>query len=294
MIFVAVVDDPDAGGLRQNLADLFGGDWPFKFEVDRFAMGAGDRHADAGGGDHDLRIAEDFAGLVDHLQFFFVVSILIDLRVMAEKIVDDLVREQMPGDRFTGRMGFHLLLKIIQALRAGAADGLIGADDDPPYAVGFVERPDGDVHDDGRAVGVGDDAVMPVDLLGVDLGHDERDAVFHAEVTGVVDHHRAGRDGGRGELFADAAAGGKEGDLDALEAVLRQLFDGVSLAEEFNGLAGTFGAGQQLETLDRKPALGQHGEKFLTHGPGGTDDCNTRGHFDFSNERFDAGRQCSV
>ena len=76
-------------------------------------------------------------------------------------------------------------------------------------------------------------AMMPVvlvDLLGVHLRHDQRDAVLHAEGAGVVDDDRAGRDRRRRELLADRPAGGEEGDLHVLEAVLGQLFDRVRLA----------------------------------------------------------------
>src|SRR6185369_7393655 len=112
---------------------------------------------------------------------------------------------------------------------------------------------------DGGAVGVGDDAVVFVDLFGVDFGDDQRNAVFHSEGAGVVDDNRPGGNRGGGEFLADAPAGGEEGDLNVSKTVLGQLFNGVRLAFEFDLLAGASGAGQQLEVLGGEVAFGQHG-----------------------------------
>src|SRR3954467_12629704 len=87
----AVVDQLHAGGLAQYLAHFVGGDGALEFQVDRFAVGAGDGDAHAGGGDHDPGVGEDFTRLVDHLVLFLVVAVLGDLGVVTEEIVDDLV-----------------------------------------------------------------------------------------------------------------------------------------------------------------------------------------------------------
>ena len=67
------------------------------------------------------------------------------------------------------------------------------------------ERLERDDHLDGRAVGVRDDARVPRDVLGVDLGNDERHVVVHPERRGVVDHHAPADDHGLAELLAHDA-----------------------------------------------------------------------------------------
>jgi hypothetical protein len=69
------------------------GDRALELEVDRLAVRPRHRHAHAGGRHHDLRVAEDLPRLVHHLVLFLVVAVLGDLRVVAEEVVDDLVRE---------------------------------------------------------------------------------------------------------------------------------------------------------------------------------------------------------
>ena len=57
------------------------------------------------------------------------------------------------------------------------------------------------------AIGIGDDADVLVDLLGIHLRHDQRNAVLHAEGAGVVDDDRPGRDGrGANSLLIDPPA----------------------------------------------------------------------------------------
>lgn len=58
-----------------------------------------------------------------------------------------------------------------------------------------MQRPRGNQADDGRAVGIGDKAVMPLDIVGIDLGHDQRYLGIHAEGMAVVDHDGAALDG---------------------------------------------------------------------------------------------------
>ncbi len=83
----AVVDDLDAGGPRQDRADLVLGDRPLAFEGDGFAVRAQHRDADAGDTDGDLVVLENLAGLLDDLGLFVVIAGLgIDGGVVAEQV----------------------------------------------------------------------------------------------------------------------------------------------------------------------------------------------------------------
>ena len=58
-----------------------------------------------------------------------------------------------------------------------------------------MQRPRGNQADNGRAVGIGDKAVMPLDVVGINLGHNQRHLGIHAEGMAVVDHDGAALDG---------------------------------------------------------------------------------------------------
>ncbi len=72
-----------------------------------------------------------------------------------------------------------------------------------------------------RAVRVGDDPVVALDRVGVDLGDDQGHVLVHAPVAGVVDDDRAGVDQLRRPLGADRAARRGEDDVEALDRAPR-------------------------------------------------------------------------
>ena len=96
-------------------------------------------------------------------------------------------------------------------------------------------------HDDGGAVGVGDDVARGDEgVLTVDLGHHQGHIVVHAEGAAVVDHDAAVLGDGGGELAGGPCAHGDEGDVDVLEVVVvLQEFDDVVLAAESENAART-------------------------------------------------------
>ena len=122
-------------------------------------------------------------------------------------------------------VGLDLLLELDDRLVAGPRDRLVGVDDDPleadRVAQGHQRRHE--LHR--RAVGVRDDALVPREVVGVDLRHDQRDVRVHPPRRRVVDHGRAaGRGLGR-ELLRRPAAGAEQRDVDALERVRRRQLD---------------------------------------------------------------------
>ena len=94
-----------------------------------------------------------------------------------------------------------------------------------------MKRRDGLEHDRGRAVRVRDDALVPVEVLGVDLGNDERDFRVLAERAGVVDHLRTGLDDGVLELDRDVRLTREEDDVETVERVFVGLLDMIRLTE---------------------------------------------------------------
>lgn len=81
-----------------------------------------------------------------------------------------------------------------------------------------MQRPRGNQADNGRAVGIGDKTVMPLNVVGINLGHDQRYLGIHTEGMAVVDHDGAALDGLGQQLLGDIVAGSAEHDVAALKA----------------------------------------------------------------------------
>src|SRR5690554_2624401 len=168
-----------------------------------------------------------------------------------------------------GRPVPALLLQLSHGLGAGATDRLVGADDQATYRVDLVQRPDRHVHDDGRAVRISDDTLVPSDVFGVDLRYDQRHFGIASERGGIADHDRPRGNRGMIELPGDASTGRTENYVNSLEAVFGKLFNRQVFALELQFFACGTRTGQQLEACQRKIALLKNPEKFVTNGAGG-------------------------
>ena len=199
-----IVNDPHPLALREDLARLGGRDVVLELEVQRLGMGARDRHAHAGARELQRRMVEHLARLVEHLELFERVPVLlVELVDVGNEVVHQLVLEGLHFERLALRVGADLVLELVEPRLARARRRLVGRRDYALQALRLVERGDGLEHDRGRAVGVRDDAFVPVEVLGVHLRHDERDLGILAERAGVVDHLRSGLDDGVLELDRD-------------------------------------------------------------------------------------------
>ena len=98
---------------------------------------------------------------------------------------------------------------------------------------------------------------MLLDVVRIDLGHDQRGVGVHAEGRGVIHDDGTGGDGGGGELFTSASAGTEEGDVHAVEAVRGKFFDLVGLTLELDGLADGPVGGEHFDLADGEVSLGQ-------------------------------------
>ena len=119
--------------------------------------------------------------------------------------------------------------------------------------------------DDGRAVGVGDDAVVPLDDVTVDLGDHEGHVVVQAERMAVVDAHAAALDGLGQERLGNVVACGTQHDVHALEGVGLGQPHGHVLATETHGLAHGALARQRDELGHGEIALLEAGEHLGAH-----------------------------
>ena len=107
---------------------------------------------------------------------------------------------------------------------------------------------------------------MPLDVIGIDLGHDQRHLGIHAEGVAVVDHNGAALDGLGQQFLGDIVAGSAEYDVAALKGLGASLLNHNLLAAELDGLARRACARQQLELTDRKLLLVEALEHLGAHG----------------------------
>ena len=105
-----------------------------------------------------------------------------------------------------------------------------------------------------------------VDMIRIDLGHDQRHLGIHAEGMAVVDHDGAELDGLRQQLLRDIVAGSAEYDVAALKGLGASFLNHDLLAAELDGLARRTRARQQLELANRKLLLVEALEHLGAHG----------------------------
>lgn len=100
-----------------------------------------------------------------------------------------------------------------------SARGLVGAHDHARDVTELVQRPGGHQADDRGTVGVGDQPVVPGDVLGVDLRDDEGHVLVEAEGVAVVHHGGTSAHGLGQELLGNVVAGGAQHDVHAIEGL---------------------------------------------------------------------------
>ncbi len=124
----------------------------------------------------------------------------------------------------------------------------------------------------GRAVGVRDDALgAVVDVVGVDLGDDERDLGVLAPCGGVVDDDRAAPRTW-GVLARGSGTRGEHGDVNARVVGRRHIFDDDILSLPWQGRARRASGREETNRLDRETPLLQQGAHDSADLAGGADD----------------------
>jgi len=194
---------------------------------------------------------------------------------MGETVEGNAMGIDLTGQLLVVEQGPHLGRQLLHRLLAGAGDRLVGGDHHPLDAGGIMQGLQHHHHLDGGAVGVGDDAFVLVqgDVLGIDLRHHQGHVRVHAPGAGVVHHHRAGRGGDGGILLADAAAGGKQGKVNALKGIPGKHVHRDLPAFVGEGFADGALGGQKPELAHRELAFLQTLHHLLAHRAGGAHHC---------------------
>ena len=115
----------------------------------------------------------------------------------------------------------------------------------------------------------------------VHLGNDQRHLRVHAPRAGVVDDHGARLRGDRTELARYGGAGGKEGNVHAVERSRAQGLDFDLAPGERQLLPRAARARERDQLVDRKLPLLENAKHFTAYGSG----CTYDGH-DLSHAKF--------
>ena len=234
-------------------------------------MAADDGHARAGAADLHLGQVEDLAALVLHLHLLAGVALEGLAADLGDDVVRDLILEDLGLKVFALGKGLDLIVEFVDAALARAADGLVGRGDDRLDGALLGEGVNGHEGHDGGAVGVRDDALVPLHVLGVDLGDDKGDVGVEAERARIVDEHRARLDDRGGKTLGDVVLGRAENDIKALKRVVRRLDDGALLTAEHDFAARASGACDGTKGRNGEVALFENFDHFLTDGAGGAE-----------------------
>ncbi len=173
-------------------------------------MSGVDRDADGGGVDLQVGEAEDLTRLLAHLRLLRRVAVLADVPDQGQRVPD-----------YGLRIGvFAPTLQRLYPAATGARNGLVSGNDYLLQTELAGERRERNNHLGSRAVGVGDQTIVPLQGVGVDLGDDERNFGVEPEIAAVVYDDRATRDCFLRELHGGAFltfSAGEEGEVNALE-----------------------------------------------------------------------------
>ena len=129
---------------------------------------------------------------MDHLHFFLGVVIFKENVDVGQAVEGNAVGVGLVFGIAPVEEVAHLALQLFNTLLPGARNRLIGGNNHAPDFGRIVQGLERHHHLDGGAVGIGDDAVMVFQGLGVDFGHHQGAAVIHAPCGGVVHHDAAG------------------------------------------------------------------------------------------------------
>ena len=220
---------------------------------------------------------EDLARLGDDLPLLLRVAVLEEDVDLGEGVEGDRVRVDaglLGGPRDVGP---DLGLELGDRLAAGAGDRLVGVDDDALEADGVAEGHERRHELHRAAVRVGDDPLVGLEVVRVDLADDERDARLHPPGARVVDDGAAAGGRLRRQLARDRAAGREEGDVDALEGLGRRLLHLDLAAVEREGRPGRACRGEEADLPDREAALDEDRGHRAADDAGGADDGDGEG-----------------
>ena len=160
-----------------------------------------------------------------------------------------------------------LIGELVNALLTGAGNSLIGRNDDTFNACQVIQRLQCHNHNNGRAVRVGNNALVLQDVLGVNLRHNQRHFGVHTEGAGVINNNGTGFHSVRSKFLGNATAC-EQSNINALEGVLGGLLHSICFAHKFNLLACAALGSQQTQFCKWEVSFFNKLQKFSTNSTG--------------------------
>ena len=231
-------------------------------------MAADNGNADAGHGDIQIGQMHDLAALELELHFLAGVAVHLLAADLGDQIVSDLMREDLGCVGFALLQCFHFVHQLDGTACTGTGNCLIGRNDHALDGSDLVQCVNGSAGDDGGAVGVGDDALMVLSVLGVDFGNDQGNIGIQTESGGVVNKDSTGFHDRGSPLFSDIIFSSAQNDVNALESFCTDFLDGHFFTLEGDLLACGTGGCQRHQLADREIAFCQNVHHFLANGAG--------------------------
>ena len=186
----------------------------------------------------------DLATLVLHLHFFAGVAQELLAADLGDQVEGDLMGEHLGLIGLALGQRFHLVHQFNGAGSTGAGHSLVSRGGDGADGSDLIECVDGGDGDDSGAVGVGDDTLIPLHILGVHFGNHQGHIGIQAECGRIVHKDAAGLHNGGCELLSDIILGSAQDDVDTLKSLFAGQLDLHILALELQSLAGASGRGQ--------------------------------------------------
>ena len=188
-------------------------------------MGYIHRDPNTGGGQQHRGRVHDLLGFLGHLLLLPGIAVGKEAVYPRDDVEGDLIGQGLGFMIAVVEHGPGLVLQLRHGRSAGPGDRLVGRGDDTRDRIYRMQWMGYHHHRRGRAVGNGDNALVPLHVLPVDLRDHQWDLGLHAEVGAVVYHQGAGCYGDGGKLSAKLGAGRYEGDVHASEGVVGGLLD---------------------------------------------------------------------
>ena len=135
-----VINDFDARHRSEEFAGFFDGNLLFGFDADAFAMAVGDRNANGGRADHNGIVAQDFARLIEELQFFGRIALFLHTSDLRNAVEGDSIGEGFVLIFFPFEIGAGSVDEVAVSGETGAAGRLISADDNALNLAEIVKR----------------------------------------------------------------------------------------------------------------------------------------------------------
>ena len=196
---------------------------------------------------------------------------------MRDDVVGQFVLEVAHGQFLLADGDFtRLQRELIHRLHTCTAGSLIGSHLNVLDVREVVERLEGYNHDDGRAVGIGDDVAWSVQgVFAVHLGHHQGHIVIHAEGAAVIDHDAAVLGDGGGKLAGWSGSHRYKSNVDVLEViVVLQEFHHIVLAAERENASGTAFRAEKDEFSHGEILFVEDTHEFLSYCAAGANNSN--------------------